>query len=57
MEELLDYEIDYANHHAVEAKDEHGADGDKSDDTALDMVERLGEVDECIYGYVVNHII
>ena len=41
MEELLVYEIDYANHHAVEAKDEHGADGDESDDAALDVVERF----------------
>ena len=57
MEELLYSKIYHTNHHSVEAKDEHGVDGDEGDDAALDMVERFGEVDECIYGYVVNHII
>ena len=57
MEVFLYSEINHANHHAVEAKDEHGADGDERDDTALDMVERFGEVDECINRYEVYHII
>jgi hypothetical protein len=30
-------------------KDKHRADGDESDEAALDAVERLGKVDECIY--------
>lgn len=57
MEVFLYSEINHANHHAVEAKDEHGADGDESDDAALDVVERFGEVDECINRYEVYHII
>ncbi len=48
-EELLDSKIDNTNHHSVEAKDKHRADGDESDEAALDAVERLGKVDECIY--------
>jgi hypothetical protein len=41
MEYLFYSKIYHTNHHSVEAKDEHGADGDKSDDTALDAVERF----------------
>ena len=41
MEELLYSKIYHTNHHSVEAKDEHGVDGDEGDDAALDMVERL----------------
>ena len=41
MEQLFYSEIDDANYHSVEAEDEHGADGDESDDVALDAVERF----------------
>ena len=31
--------INYSNHHAVEAEDDEGADGDEGDDAAFDIVE------------------
>ena len=57
MENILYPEIDDADHHSVETKDKHRADGDESDEAALDAVERLGKVDECIYRYEVYYII
>ena len=41
MEQLFYSEIDDANHYSVEAEDKHGADGDESDDAALDVIERF----------------
>lgn len=41
MEDSFYSEIYDANHHAVEAEDKHGADGDESDDAALDVIERF----------------
>ena len=57
MEYLFYSKIYHTNHHSVEAKGEHGADGDEGDDAAPDVVERFGEVDEGIYGYKINHIV
>ena len=38
MENLLYPKIYYANYYSVEAEDEKGADGDKGDDSAFDIV-------------------
>jgi hypothetical protein len=39
MEYLLYDKINYSDHHAVEAEDDEGADGDEGDDAAFDIVE------------------
>jgi hypothetical protein len=39
MEKFLYSEIYNANHHSVEAEDEHGADGNQCYQLALDAVE------------------
>jgi hypothetical protein len=39
MEYLFYSKIYHTNHHSVEAKDEHGADGDESDDAAFNSVD------------------
>ncbi len=41
MEDYLYTEIYHANHYSVEAKDEHGAEGDEGNDAVLDVVERF----------------
>ena len=41
MENILYPEIDDANHHSVEAKDKHGANGNQCYQFALDVVERF----------------
>ena len=49
MKELFYPEIDNANHHSVEAEDEHGTYGDKGDEATFDGVERLGQVNKGKY--------
>jgi hypothetical protein len=39
MEYLFYTKVNYSNHHAVEAEDEKGADGDEGDDADFDIVE------------------
>ena len=57
MEYFFYPEINDAYHHAMKTEDEHGADWDKGDQSTLNAVESLCEVDEGDDWYEVDYII